>query len=207
MEAKEKIFVGLIRRCLTQRYLLRSRAVQTFTLLERHQSELQSYFQKMGARLEVNPLLGVAYLASDPELDLEIDCQLGRRKKLAPAETLGLIKLRAKRMEFFAGSIESDTPFVARDELRDFLREFYPELEERKFEQQFNAVTRALEDHRLIIERDNGHYEITPVCDVVLSGDQINLMLDRAKSYFGVDLISTSGVGGTMSSGTEEIVQ
>lgn len=187
MDSKEKVFAGLVRRCLTQRYILRARNRDVFSGLILNEASLSEYFGKMGVQLVTNDILGVAYLQPMAEFDEEIGCQLGRKKRLSALESVALIKLRSKRMEFFSGSIDHETPMIPRQEIRDFLRDFLPLLEERDFERQFNAVLRSLVDHRMLHECESGQFEITAVCDILLPGDQIRILLDRAKAYFNLE--------------------
>lgn len=185
MDNKDKKLAGIIRRCLSLRYILRRRNRQLFSNILNYRTALNEFFYKAGAQLLVNEALGIAYLEPLHEFDDEIEYRLGRSVTLQPFETLLLIFLRQKRMEYFSGDIDSETPWVKREEMREFLLEFNQEKEERKFQLAFDRVLKQLQSNQILLSsEDDALYEISPVCDVVLPADEIHQMQQRAQAYF-----------------------
>jgi hypothetical protein len=190
MDSKGRQFAGLIRRCLTARFILRSRNQELFSLLAQSHDELNRYFGKMGAELVLNEHLGIAHLSVLQEWDEEIPYRLGRNRVLSAWETLALVHLRHKRIEFFSGTIDSEMPRISRQELRESLKEFDSSSEDRRFESQFNGIIKTLKDHQILISSDDQVFEITPVCDVLLPADQLQGLLERARAYFAVGVVT-----------------
>ena len=198
MDSKARQLAGVIRRCISSRFILRSKNQEFHKLLLQYRTELEAYFLKMGVELILNEALGIAYLAPSSEWDEDIAYRLGRTRTLSAWETLALIFLRHKRMEFFTGTIESEAPWISRKELRDYLREYSQETEDRRFENQFAGVLKGLKEHQILLSQDDLQFEITPVCEVLLPADQIAVLKEKTKAYFE----ALGATAGAMSNGT-----
>ncbi len=176
---------GVIRRCLTSRFILRSRTTDFFQTLIIYRDQLEEYFLKIGARLVVNDQLGVAYLQAIDDYEDQIGYSLGRKLRLTALDTLLLIYLRQKRLEFYHNEIDQEVPWVRTEELREFASEFDFHKEDRKFQMQFEkAIKRCLQRQILLPTAQERLYEISPVCDVLLPADQIQSIKSQADQYF-----------------------
>lgn len=183
--SQEKKLAGMIRRCLNARYIIRSRNRELFTSLVAHHEVLNRFFKQMGARLIVEEALGLAYVEAISELEEEMDYRLGRAVQLSPLATLLLLFLRQKRLEYYSGEVRHETPWIRREEIREFLSEFSQEKEDRKFQQKFEKVLQQFGQYQILLSTaEEGLLEISPVCDVLMPADDLEGLKKRAQDYF-----------------------
>lgn len=188
---QEKKIAGMIRRCLSSRYIIRSRQKDLFIKLITYHKDLTKFFNTMGVELVINEDIGIAYLQTQPEVDEELDYKFGRQIQLSALETLMLLYVRQKRIDHYTGHLENETPLIGLKDLREFLTEFNFEKEDRKFQQRFERSINQMIGHQIILATKNPEqFEISPVCDVVLPADKISRLNSQAQSYFN----SNSGV-------------
>lgn len=192
LEPKTKKLAGIIRRCLGQRYILRTRSPELFQSLLIHSEDLRSFFATASLELRMNEPLGIAYLSVIDAQEEEMEYRWGRTKILGSLETLVLIFLRQKRMEYFTGNAISEIALIRNSEIREYLRGFSEEKEDKKFQRKFDEVLGNLIENQILLNTPLSHegdssYEITPVCDILLPADRIWELKSQAQTYFGGD--------------------
>ncbi len=178
---------GIIRGCLSRRFILRSERQKLFLSIVEQRGDLSDYFSRMGARLVVDEGLGIAYLQSLPEHDEDIDYRLGRTKRLSALETLLLFVLRWYRNNYFFGDGEADMemPVIDVERIREMLEEYKPAKAERAFEQKLKRAIDNFSDLKILLKTDHPErFAVSPVTDVLLPADGIERSLNRARDYF-----------------------
>lgn len=178
---------GALRRLLRGRFILRSRnEIQYKTILD-FREELQKVFNKMAAHLEVNEILGLAYVRpSSSELDESIGFQLGPSRTLNRMSSMLLLYLRSRRLLFFQSPEQSDLPLVERVELRQYINEYVAEKEDRKVEREFRVSLEELVELQVLIPLDENYerFEISPVTDVLMAAEVVTELRKKIEIYF-----------------------
>ena len=183
MEPKNKKMISILRRCLTSKFVLRSRSKELFDKLQLHIDEVNEYFDQIGAKVILNSNLGVAYVVELEEL-LEKDLpQLGRKSELNPLETIALIFLRKKRMDYFSGEVTEESPVVTRVEIQTFLEPYKITTNEGKFSSKIDRIIKNLCYWQILLKKGKG-YEISPVCEVLLSAEALKELKESSNKYF-----------------------
>lgn len=194
---------GALRRLLRGRFILRSRnEIQYKTILD-FREELQKVFNKLAAHLEVNEILGLAYVRpSSSELDEAIGFQLGPSRTLNRMSSMLLLYLRSRRLLFFQSPEQSDLPLVERVELRQYINEYVAEKEDRKVEREFRASLEELVELQVLIPLDENYerFEISPVTDILMAAEVVTELRKKIETYFksiptGDDTVSIKNEG------------
>ncbi len=178
---------GCIRRLLKSRFILRSQNEKWFELILDRRKELQKIFDTMAARLEINESLRVAYLRpSTAEVEEALDYQLGRKKQLSSLASALIIYLRHQRLQYFLHPTSDPMPLIELMNLREYLEKFNTNTLDSQFERSFRKALSELVDLQILIEtkNDSGIYEITPLCELLLSQDNISNIYDKMTEYF-----------------------
>lgn len=179
-------FAGIVRRCLSMRFIVRVRNEAFFQSVVERRAALAKYFAQMGVNLKLNEELGVAFLEAMPEQEDSIDYRFGRTSTLTGFETLLLFVLRKHRYEYLTGEAEFELPPIEVSRIRELLEEYRPQKEERKFQQSLQKALERFEKYKILLRTSSpDRYEISPVTDVLLTADEIRRSLDRAREYFG----------------------
>jgi hypothetical protein len=179
---------GSLRRLLKNRFLLRSRNEKWFQTIIDHRLEIQKSLSPMGALLEINEPLGVAYIQSaQAEMEEALDYQLGRKKQLSALASLLLFHLRNLRLMFYTNPGKDDFPVVSTVEIREFLQNFNSSKIDSQFEKTLHRAIKELTDLQVLLEtkEDSDVFEISSLCDLLLPADQIREFGERARRYFG----------------------
>lgn len=183
LDRKERRFASLLRKCLGSRFILRNQNTALFSELISSENKINQYLFKMGLLLKIENELGVAYLSTIDKLDL--DYKIEKTVKLGPIDTLVLIFLRQKRMEHYSGDLEHPHVLIKKESIREFLDEFNTQIEDRKFQVQFErSIKRHLDLQVLTSTKEETLFEISAVTDILLSADDTSTLLKQAKSYF-----------------------
>lgn len=183
LDQKERRFAQMARRCINSRFILRNRSQELFLNLNTYHKELNQYFMKMGLELKLDNELGIAQLVDIKELELQYSA--GKKIKLGARETILTIYLRQKRMDYFTGDPESEVATISEESMREFLNEFNQEKEDKKFQREFKQTIKRLLDLQILLNlQEEYQYEISPICDLIIPADHIQLLLDKAKIYF-----------------------
>ncbi|MEQ9364606.1 MAG: DUF4194 domain-containing protein [Leptospirales bacterium] len=191
---------GVIRGCLSRRFILRSERQKLFLAIVEQRGALGEYFSRMGARLVVDEGLGIAYLQSMTEHDEYIEYRLGRTKRLSPLETLLLFLLRWYRKNYFLEEADMEMPVISVERIREMLEEYKPEREGRTFEQKLKRAIENLGDLKILLKTDHPErFAVSPVADVLLTADRIERSLNRARDYFASGAKDGAEADGTSS--------
>jgi hypothetical protein len=183
MEIKNKKLLIVLRRCLNSRFILRSRSRELFDSLVANLGDVNSYFSSIGAEVVVDSNLGVARIRELPELKDKDLPQLGRGTALSPLESISILFLRKKRMDYFSGDVSEESPTVSRTELKEFLDSYRTVTEDAKFNSQIDRVVKNLCYWQVLVKKAN-LYEISPVCEIILNAEEIKSLKEAAEKYF-----------------------
>lgn len=187
LDRSEIILAGALRRLLRGRFILRSRSENQYKTIIDLREDLQKVVGKMGAHLEVNEILGVAYIRPySAEIEEAIGFQLGSSKTLNRMTSMLLLYLRSRRLLFFQNPEQSDLPLVERSELRQYLGEYVIEKEDRKVEREFRASLDELVDLQVLIpiNADYERFEISAVCDILMGAEAVGELRKKIEIYF-----------------------
>ena len=190
---KEDIFVaGILRRLFKTRFLLRSKNEFWFQILVEHQGQVRSFLNKMAADLELDPTWGVAYIKPlSAEIEDQLDYQLGRQAHLSRYASLLIYFLRLQRLNFYRNP-EGEAPLIKREDMRVFLTDFSNHIDSSRFEREFNKCLDELIEIQVLLRASvEDLFEISPVCDVLLTVDNLSSFKSRFELYFK-SLVKTS---------------
>lgn len=191
---------GVIRGCLSRRFILRFERQKLFLAIVEQQGALNEYFSRMAARLVVDEGLGIAYLQSMTEHDEDIEYRMGRTKRLGSLETLLLFLLRWYRKNYFLEEADLEMPVIDVERVREMLEEYKPERQGRDFEKKLKRAIENLSDLKILLKTDHPErFSVSPVTDVLLTADSIERSLNRARDYF------TSGAKGEAPSDDDDL--
>jgi hypothetical protein len=189
---------GCLRRLLRGRFILRSRNEAQYKTILDLREDLQKVVIKMGATLEVNEILGLAYLRPySADLEEAIGFQLGSTRMLNRMTSLLLLYLRSRRLLFFQNPEQADLPMVERSELRMYLSEYVVEKEDRKVEREFRASLEELVELQVLLPFNENYerFEISPVTDILMNASAVDELRKKIEGYFQVGKsIEVSGV-------------
>lgn len=183
---KEEIYVaGILRRLFKNRFLLRSKNEFWFQILVEHQGQVRSFLNKMAADLELDSTWGVAYIKPlSVEIEDQLDYQLGKQATLSRYSSLLIYFLRLQRLNFYRNP-EGEAPLVKREDMRVFLIDFNTHLDSSRFEREFNKCIQELIDIQILLRSSvEDLFEISPVCDVLLTADNLSSFRSRFELYF-----------------------
>lgn len=187
MDKLDLEFAASVRRLLRARYVIRSRNGKGFQAIVENRKRIQELVAAIGAFLEVNEPLGVAYLRPESEeLEEKIGVRLSRPKILGSFASALLIHLRWHRLQFFLQPTGSEIPVIGILEMREFLHRFSHAKVDSQFERQFRRCLDELSELQVLLETQpgSGTYEITGLCDLLLPADQLLELRTRAAAYF-----------------------
>lgn len=187
MEKSELEVAGCLRRLLRARYVLRSRNERSFQSIIEHRKRLQEFAENLGAYLEINEPLGIAYLRPlSEDVEEQLGVRLSRPRKLSPYASSALLHLRWQRLQFYLQPTGDDIPVIGLLELREFLQQFSRANIDAQFERHFRRCIDELVDLQVIVETatGNGFFEITSLCDLLLPADMILELRGKAERYF-----------------------
>lgn len=179
---------GCLRRLLKNRFILRTRNEKWFQTMIDQRSSLQNLFNKMLLRMEINETLGLIYLTPESEeLEEKIAYQMHRKKSLSMFSSLITLYLRKLRLQFYMNPNSDEIAVVSLQDLREYLENFNQLKVDMQFERLFRkTLDELLENHLLrATEESSGHFEITPICEVILPADVIYEFEKKISSYFG----------------------
>jgi DNA mismatch repair ATPase MutS len=178
---------GILRRLFRQRYFLKSRNEKWFQILIDHLPEMQKSLLPFLIRLEINESNGLAFLTTlSSETEEKLDFAIGRKRNLSAFSSLMLLFLRRFRFEFFQNPNNLDTPLVQLAAIREFLDSFQKFKTDRGFEVTFRKSLEELQDLQVLIEvnAEEAIFEITAVCDVLLSSEDLEMYSRKIEAYF-----------------------
>ena len=184
MEVKNKKLVGVLIRCLTSRFILKSRSRELFESIKSNLEHINSYFEQLGAEVQVDDNLGLARVVEKEDLKDKDLPQLGRKTELNPLETVALLYLRKRRMDYFSGDISEESPRISKTEINEFLEIYKTTADEGKFSSKLDRVIKNLSYWQVLSKKATNVYEITPVCELLLTPEKIKELKEAAEKYF-----------------------
>jgi hypothetical protein len=184
MEAKNKKLMNILRRCLNSRFILRFRSRDLFDNLSAQLDPVNEYFSQIGAEVVLDNRLGIAYVRELAELEGKDIPQLGRKSEFSPYETVTLLFLRKKRMDYFSGEVKEEHPIVTKKEVKDFLETYKTGEDDSKFQSKLDKVIKNLSYWQVLHKKGTNTYEISPVCEILLTAEAIKAMQAASEKYF-----------------------
>jgi hypothetical protein len=184
MEIKNKKLLVVLRRCLNSRFILKSKSRELFDSLVAQHDEVNSYFSQLGAEVLIDKNLGVARLRELPECADQDLPQLGRSVEFSPPETLALLFLRKRRIDYFSGDVTEEAPSVTKAELKEYLEPYKTSADLSKFQSLIDRVIKNLSYWQILVSKGSNRFEITPVCEIMLTADYIKTLKENAEKYF-----------------------
>lgn len=178
---------GALRRLLRGRFILRSRNEGQYKNILDLREELQKVILKLGAHLEVNEILGLAYIRPlSVEIEDAIGFQLGAARSLNRMSSMLLLYLRSRRLLFFQNPEQADLPLVERAELRQYINEYVVEKEDRKVEREFRASLDELIELQVLIPLDENYerFEISPITDILMGAEVVTELRKKVEVFF-----------------------
>ncbi len=178
---------GCLRRLLKTRFIVRAQNEKWFQSIIDRKVELQKVFDTMGVKLIINESLRIAYLnTNNAEFEEVLDYQLGRKKSLSPFASTLVIYLRYQRLQYFLHPTSDPIPLVELMNLREYIEKFNTATIDNQFERAFRKALSELEELQILIETkaNSGIYEITPICEILISQDQLIHLQNQMKAYF-----------------------
>ncbi len=189
MEATKNqlVMAGALRRLFKNRYIIRSKNEKWFQMLVDLKEAIQKNLEPFLIQLEINESLGVAYLRSmDESIEDQLQYQIGRNKMLSPLATALLAKLRYERLQFMLNPNPEGVPLITLEGIKEYLSVFDNSKMDSQFEKNYR---KAIEDLMLLeilyeVPGSNDMYEISPLCEILLSLDSLQAMKTQMESYF-----------------------
>lgn len=178
---------GALRRLLRGRFILRSRNEGQYKNILDLREELQKVIMKLGAHLEVNEILGLAYIRPlSVEIEDAIGFQLGAARSLNRMSSMLLLYLRSRRLLFFQNPEQADLPLVERAELRQYINDYVVEKEDRKVEREFRASLDELIELQVLIPLDENYerFEISPITDILMGAEVVTELRKKVEVFF-----------------------
>lgn len=178
---------GILRRLFRQRFFLKSRNEKWFQVLIDHLPDVQKALMPFLIRLEINESNGLAFLTIlTNEAEEKLDFAIGRKRNLSAFSSLMILFLRRFRFEFFQNPSDLEVPLIRLAAIREFLESFHKFKSDRGFEVTFRRSLEELQDLQVLIEvnKEEALYEITAVCDVLLSSEDLEMYRRKIEAYF-----------------------
>lgn len=181
---------GCLRRLLKSRFIIKAKSENWYRTIVDKQQSLEGFMTAMAAKLIINEQLGVIYLQElDPEIEEKLAYQLGSKMILRKFSTHALLIMRKKRSDYFLNPDASGKCFITKQELKELLLPFLEGIEkykeDKKLESDIREALKDLRDLQVIFETGDGSdvYEISPVCDVLLPLEDIEIVESNIVNY------------------------
>ncbi|MFY7992076.1 MAG: DUF4194 domain-containing protein [Bacteriovoracaceae bacterium] len=181
---------GCLRRLLKSRFIIKAKSENWYRIIVDKQQSLEGFMTAMAAKLIINEQLGVIYLQElDPEIEEKLAYQLGSKMILRKFATHALLIMRKKRSDYFLNPDASGKCFITKQELKELLLPFLEGIEkykeDKKLESDIREALKDLRDLQVIFEIGDGSdvYEISPVCDVLLPLEDIEIVERNIVNY------------------------
>lgn len=181
---------GCLRRLLKSRFIIKANSENWYRTIVDKQQSLDGFMTAMAAKLIINEQLGVIYLQElDPEIEEKLAYQLGSKMILRKFATHALLVMRKKRSDYFLNPDASGKCFITKHELKELLLPFLEGIEkykeDKKLEFDMREALKDLRDLQVIFETGDGSdvYEISPVCDVLLPLEDIEIVERNIANY------------------------
>lgn len=181
------LLAGALRRLFKNRYLIKNRNEKWYQTIIDLRELIQKSLDSFLIQLEINESLGVAYLKpiNDSVEDL-VQYQIGRSKVLSPLATGLLIKLRYDRLQFILNPTPEGAALVRLEELKEYLIQFDNSKMDSQFEKNYRKAIDDLLQLEVLFEtkEDSGLYEISPLCEIFMSLDDLQQRKTQMETYF-----------------------
>lgn len=185
---KNKILLaGALRRLFKNRFLIRSKNEKWFQIIIDLKELIQKNLDSFLVQLEINETLGVIYLKTmDESIEEQIQYQVGRNKTLSPLASALLLKLRYERLQFMLNPTPEGVPLIRLDDIKEFLLPFDNSKMDSQFEKNYRKAIEDLLQLEILFEisSENSFYEISPLCEILLSLDELQQKKTQMEMYF-----------------------
>jgi hypothetical protein len=165
--------------------LYRDRA-DVWEQLLRYRGRLEEYFDVLGLNLFVDEAEGYAYLRQREEPETDDFPRLMSRRSLSYPQTLLLVLLRKRLMEFESAGDESRLVLSEAD-LIDLVRSYWDELDtnERKREDQIVSSIKKLVAFQFLeeLKGEKGRYAVRRIIKAYLPVEELARITDTLRDY------------------------
>ena len=165
--------------------LYRDRAREWEQLL-RHRRGLEDYFSTLSLQLFVDEAEGYAYLRQTEEGEVEDFPRLMSRRNLSYPQTILLVLLRKRLIEFEAGG-EDSRLVLSGQEMLDMMRVYWDELDtnERKREESVENAIKKLVLFNFLrpIKGERNRFEVRRILKAYLPVEEIKSIYDKLSAY------------------------
>ncbi|WP_170254488.1 DUF4194 domain-containing protein [Phaeodactylibacter luteus] len=166
--------------------LYREQHLDAWNLLLRYRERLRAYFEVLGLELIVEEGDGYAYLRQQPEEeDAELQPRLMTRRRLSYPQTLLIVLLRKRLLEF--ESEGSEVRLVLRySDIADMMRLYWDDTatNERKQEDKLRAdIKKMISFGFLQTVKEEDRYEVSRILKAYVPIEKLNEILEQLKAY------------------------
>lgn len=165
--------------------LYRDRAHEWEQLL-RHRRGLEDYFSTLGLQLFVDEAEGYAYLRQTEEGEADDFPRLMSRRNLSYPQTILLVLLRKRLVEFEASG-EDSRLVLSGQEMLDMMRVYWDELDtnERKREETVESAIKKLVVFNFLrpIKGERNRFEVRRILKAYLPVEEIKNIYDKLSAY------------------------
>lgn len=185
---KNKILLaGALRRLFRNRFLVRNKNEKWFQIIIDLKELIQKNLDSFLLQLEINENIGVIYLkAIDDSIEEQIQYQVGRNKILSPLASALLLKLRYERLQFMLNPTPEGVALISLDDIKEFLLPFDNSKMDSQFEKNYRKAIEDLLQLEILFETpsEGSFYEISPLCEILLSLDELQQKKLQMEAYF-----------------------